>query len=104
MKRQKHRRIRSGKRVAGAKSAASRKVKNLTPKRIFRKKKNTRKRRVRKRRPGQPESSYKLDLRVRAKICESILEGLTLADAAAPAGVSRQTVNEGRRGGEEKAR
>jgi transposase len=64
-------------------------------------KKNTRKRHVRKRRPGQPESSYKLDLRVRAKICESILEGLTLADAAALAGVSRQTVNEGRRRGEE---
>jgi transposase len=52
-------------------------------------------------RPGQPESSYKLDLRVRAKICESILEGLTL-DAAALAGVSRQTVNEWRRRGEEK--
>jgi hypothetical protein len=40
-------------------------------------------------------------LRVRAKICESILEGLTLADAAALAGVSRQTVNEWRRRGEE---
>jgi len=38
---------------------------------------------------------------VRAKICESILEGLTLADAAALAGVSRQTVNEWRRRGEE---
>ena len=72
---------------------------NLTPKRILCKKKNTRKRRVRKRRPGQPESSYKLDLRERAKICESILEGLTLADAAALAGVSRQTVS--RRGDEE---
>jgi len=80
----------------------SRKVTNLTPKRILRKKKNTRKGRVRKRRPGQPESSYKLDLPVRAKICESILEGLTLADAAALAGVSRQTVNEWRRRGEEK--
>jgi transposase len=39
---------------------------------------------------------------VRAKICESILEGLTLADAATLAGVSRQTVNEWRRRGEEK--
>jgi transposase len=68
---------------------------------MSRTKKNTRKHRVRKRRPGQPESSYKLDLRVRAKICESILEGLTLADAAALAGVSRQTVNEWRRRGEE---
>jgi transposase len=78
------------------------KVTNLTPKRISRTKKSTRKRHIRKRRPGQPESSYKLDLRVRAKICESILEGLTLADAAALAGVSRQTVNEWRRRGEEK--
>ena len=39
---------------------------------------------------------------MRAKICESILEGLTLADAATLAGVSRQTVNEWRRRGEEK--
>jgi hypothetical protein len=39
---------------------------------------------------------------VRAKICESILEGVTLADAATLAGVSRQTVNEWRRRGEEK--
>ena len=38
---------------------------------------------------------------MRAKICESILEGLALADAAALAGVSRQTVNEWRRRGEE---
>ena len=38
---------------------------------------------------------------MRAKICESILEGLTLADSAALAGVSRQTVNEWRRRGEE---
>jgi hypothetical protein len=37
-----------------------------------------------------------------ASVCESILEGLTLADAAALAGVSRQTVNEWRRRGEEK--
>jgi hypothetical protein len=64
-------------------------------------KKSTLKRHVRKRRPGQPKSSYKLDLRVRAKICEAILKGLTLADAAALAGVSRQTVNEWRRPGEE---
>jgi hypothetical protein len=64
-------------------------------------KKNTQKRHVRERRPGQPESSYKLDSRVRAKICESIIEGLALADAAALAGVSRQTVNEWCRRGEE---
>ena len=60
-------------------------------------KKNIRKRHVRKRRPGP----YKLDFRVREKICEGILEGLTIADAAALAGVTRKTVNEWRRRGEE---
>jgi len=38
---------------------------------------------------------------VRKKICEGILEGLTIGDAAALAGVGRQTVNEWRRRGEE---
>ena len=63
--------------------------------------KKNRKRHKRKRRAGQPETSYKLDSRVREKICEGILEGLTMADAAALAGVSRGTANEWRRRGEE---
>ena len=64
-------------------------------------KKTTRKRHARQGRPGQPEGSYKLDFRVRTKICESILNGLTLADAAALAGVNRQTITEWRHRGEE---